>query len=109
MVAKLCAVWFVLLSVLPFTAPFSAIEVTDFVLSHSAVDDLGLTVRASQSVADDPAMVSDRSAFFFRSRLCAVVRSPSYDAIPTVPLFLPPIALPIFVANLPPATTVLQI
>ena len=106
--AKLCAMWFVLLSVLPFTAPFSICDAADFIGSDSADGEVGLTTHPSCSIADDTAMVSERSDFRCQSRQCAVVITASYHLVAVQP-FVPPTASPTITATLPKATTVLQI
>ena len=109
MIVKLCAMWFVLLSVLPFTAPFSTIEPADFISGHSPDAEIVLTTQAFPIIADDLVMVSDRSDFAVQSRWCGVVTIASYEAVPARPLFLSPVASPTLTANLPPASAVLQI
>ena len=109
-VSKLCAVSFVLLSVLPFTAPFSTMNAADFIISRNADGEIGLLpIQASGSVADNTAMVTNRSDFFIQSRLCAVVAIALYDVVAALPLVSPPIASTTFTANLPPLTTVLRV
>ena len=65
-VSKLCAALFVLLCVLPFTAPFSTMNAADFIIGRNADGEIGLLpTQASGSVADNTAMVTDRSDFSF--------------------------------------------
>ena len=109
MVAKLCALWFVLVSVLPFTAPFSTMDTADFVGSHRAGIEIALTTQIYSSVADDTVMVSDRSDFFFQARRGAVVTTSGYDVVLGSPLVLPPIVSTTFIASVPQATSILRI
>ena len=82
----------------------------DFIISRNADGEIGLLpTQASGSVADNTAMVTDRSDFFIQSRLCAVVTIALYDVVAALPLVPPPIASTTFTANLPPLTTVLRV
>ena len=109
MIVKLCAIWFVLLSVLPFTAPFSTIEAADFISGRPADGEIVLTTQAPPIVVDDLVMVSDRSDFAVQSRWCAVVPIASRETVPVRTLFLSLVASPTLTAKLPPASAVLQI
>lgn len=110
MVAKICAVWFVLLSVLPFTAPFSSIDAADFAARGGAHGEIGLlTTQPSDAVADNSVMVSDRSGFFSKSRLCAIVTIASCDVVAAFHQFLLPAASTTFTATPPPLATALRI
>jgi hypothetical protein len=110
MVSKLSALVFVLLSVLPFTAPFSTIDPADFTGSRSADGRIRLlTTQTSDSIADDTAIIRDRSDFFGQSRQCGVATMASFDVIAAPPLVLPPIAAMTFTANLPALATVLRV
>lgn len=108
--SKLCAVCFVLLSVLPFTAPFSTMNGADFIVGRHADGEIGMVpTQASCWVADNTAMVTNRSDFGIQSRLCAVVTIALYNVVAALPLIPPLIASTTFTANLPPLTTVLRV
>jgi hypothetical protein len=82
----------------------------DFITSHSTGGEIGLLpTQTSGSVADNIAIVTDRSDFFIQSRLFAVVAITLYDVVAAVLLAPPPIASTTFTANLHPLTTVLRV
>lgn len=101
--------WFVLLSVLPFTAPFSSIDAADFTGNRSTHGEIGRpTTQASAGVVDGSVTVSDRSGFFSKSKLCAVVTIASLEVVAAFHQFLLPVVSTSFTAA-PPRAAVLRV
>ena len=81
MSGKLCALWFVVLSALPFTAPFSCVGAVDLVNRHGCVGECALvTDSMAASPMDSAALVPDRSDISVASRLAILLTTTAFDA-----------------------------
>jgi hypothetical protein len=74
MAAKFCAVWLVVLIVLPFTAPFTTCERVNAV-SFSAASDEAAIAEAPVLQDDDAIVASEETLAIQRLSLCVVAAS----------------------------------
>jgi hypothetical protein len=109
MVAKFCAVWLVVLSALPFTAPFSTFDTAGLFAVRHTDDVIGtLPIQASPTDHDD-ALALERSDFLRQSRLCALVVVASSDTAPVLTLLPPSVAPTALSLDDPPLRTILRL
>ena len=73
MASKLCAVWLVVLIVLPFTAPFTTCERVTCAAISATYDDASIAAAPALQVDDDAIVTSERTAPVQRPGLCVVV------------------------------------
>jgi hypothetical protein len=111
MVAKLCAVWFVVLSVLPFTAPFSTMDVADVIVSHGVGAEIcPPTSSTTDSGTEDIAVGAERADSCIRAWLhCVAVPYAHADIIARAQRLLNSPTSTSRTTNLPPRPTVLRL
>jgi hypothetical protein len=100
--AKLWALWFVVLSALPFTAPFSTFDAADLLSGRDTDNVIGTLAVQTCPTDNDNALTLERWDFIRQSRLCARVVVASLDAAPVLARLAPSVA-PISINPNPPA------
>jgi hypothetical protein len=109
MVAKFCAVWLVVLSALPFTAPFSTFDTADLFGARHTGDVIGTPSIQASATDHNDALALERSDFLRQSRLCALVVVASNDTAPVLTLLLPSVVPTTFSLDHPPLKTILRL
>jgi hypothetical protein len=105
MVRDSIAVWFIVLCVLPFTAPFATCGPcgpygTPDDITHYAVG--MIEAPAVQSDDDSVVVAAERTSLAERSKLCVGVAVASFDSASVVHLILPSVALRPLTDHTPP-------
>lgn len=113
MIARLFAVWLVVLCILPTTAPFSAVPSAHPLSRHNTAVAIGTSVTptsVTDSDDDNDAVVLAPSAFLKQSRLRATVVVPTCGGTSSgVALFFAQGSPSAFTIDSPPLNTVLRV
>ena len=108
MLAKFCAAWLVVLSALPFTAPFSTFDTADLFSARHTGDVIGTLPIQALTTDHNDALALKRSDFLRQSRLYALAVVASSDTAPVLTLFLPSVPTT-FSLDHPPLKTILRL
>jgi hypothetical protein len=109
---RLSAALLVALCILPTTAPFRTLVLTDSATGRHADTVIGTMTTIHTSVTDpddDDALVLERSQVLRESRLCALMAVASGDAAVVIGLFRPALAAARFILSFSPLKTVLRV